>query len=80
MLAMLPAGQAKAAQRWTSPASTDASGSCIELAPCRIDHAITGAAAGDEVIVTPGEYPLSGPLVGDHATLPTSDHRNSRAV
>jgi len=62
MLAMLPAGQAKAAQRWTSPASTDASGSCIELAPCRIDHAITGAAAGDEVIVTPGNYPLSGPL------------------
>ncbi len=62
MLAVLPASQAQAAQRWASPTSTDASGSCTEIAPCRIAHAVGGAAAGDEVIVAPGEYPLSGSL------------------
>ena len=49
--ALVPAAPASAAQRHASPTSIDVLGSCTELLPCRLDHAVNGAAAGDEVIV-----------------------------
>lgn len=44
------------ATRHASPTSADAVGSCSSLAPCRLDHAVNGAVAGDEIIVAPGSY------------------------
>ena len=52
----LCAAQAVAATRYASPGSGDTTGSCPSAAPCRIDHAINGAGAGDEVVVEPGDY------------------------
>jgi hypothetical protein len=34
-------------------------GACESTNPCRIDHAIGGAASGDEVVVMPGDYVIS---------------------
>ena len=56
-MSLLPAS-ASAAQRWASADSTLASGACAAASPCRIDHAIEGAASGDEIIVAPGTYEL----------------------
>jgi len=50
---------ATATQRWASPTSTRTSGSCSSSAPCTFTWAIMGAAAGDEVIVQPGQYTIS---------------------
>ena len=54
---------AGAAQRWASATSTVTSGTCAATSPCRIDYAVGGAAAGDEVIVAPGTYDLGSSLV-----------------
>ena len=54
--ALAMAAPASAAERFASPTSGDAIGSCSSLSPCRVDHAINGAAAGDEVVVRPGTY------------------------
>ena len=62
---------ADAAQRWASPRSTVASGSCSVTSPCAIEHAIEGAAAGDEVVVAPGTYQVSGSL---NPTVPIDLH------
>lgn len=59
-LLLVPAS-AGAAQRWTTAQST-ADGACTPTSPCRIDYAINGAAAGDEVIVAPGTYQVPGTL------------------
>lgn len=62
------AAPAFGATRYVSPASTDAVGSCSALAPCRLDHAVNGSAAGDEIVVAPGTYSVglsmaaSGPV------------------
>jgi hypothetical protein len=53
------ASPALAAQRYASPSSTDVVGSCSALAPCRLDHAVNDAGAGDEVIVQPGTYAVA---------------------
>ena len=53
-----PAASA-AAQRYASPAG---GGSCSSASPCSITQAISGASAGDEVIVNPGDYPLAATL------------------
>ncbi|HKP21906.1 MAG TPA: choice-of-anchor Q domain-containing protein, partial [Thermoleophilaceae bacterium] len=66
-LLLLAPASAGAAQRWTTPDSTATSGSCTPAAPCQIDHAVAGAAAGDEVIVTPGTYDLASSLVSPAA-------------
>src|SRR5687767_1019309 len=50
------AAPAFGATRHASPASADAVGSCSALAPCRLDHAVNGSAAGDEIVVAPGTY------------------------
>jgi len=53
---------ASAAQRWATADSAATSGACAAASPCRIDYAIGGAAAGDEVVVAPGTYSVSGSL------------------
>ncbi|HET9738360.1 MAG TPA: hypothetical protein VFP78_09580, partial [Solirubrobacteraceae bacterium] len=60
---LLPSASAAAAERWASPASTKTSGLCPAVDPCALDHAITGAASGDEVIVSPGTYAVAKPLL-----------------
>src|SRR5687767_5287477 len=60
-LFLLPVS-AHAAQRWVSAQSTVSSGTCSATSPCGIEHAIEGAAAGDEVVVAPGTYHLTGSL------------------
>ena len=51
---------ASAAQRYASPAG--AGTACSSASPCGITEAIPGAATGDEVIVSPGDYPLTATL------------------
>jgi hypothetical protein len=53
---------AHAAQRWATAQSTTDSGACPATSPCRIDYAVHGASAGDEVVVTPGTYDVTTPL------------------
>lgn len=53
-----PAASA-AAQRYASPTG---SGDCSSASPCDVTQAVNGAAAGDEVIVAPGDYPLTTTL------------------
>ena len=57
--ALLAATPAVAAVRYASPTSLDTVGACSSTAPCRIDHAVGGAASGDEVVVMPGDYTLT---------------------
>src|SRR5918992_2399705 len=61
-LACLGAPPAGAAQRYATPDGSATSPLCAASAPCRIDRAVHGAAAGDEVIVGPGTYHVHVPL------------------
>jgi hypothetical protein len=61
---------AHAAQRWASPQSVE-SGACSATAPCAIEHAVMGAAAGDEVVVAPGTYQVTTTL---EPTVPIELH------
>jgi hypothetical protein len=54
-----------AAQRYASPGGN---GDCSAANPCSITDAIEGAKAGDEVIVTPGDYQPPG-SISDHAKV-----------
>ena len=54
-----PAASA-ASQRYASPTG---SGDCSSASPCKITQAVSGAKAGDEVIVTPGDYTVTSSLV-----------------
>ena len=67
---LLPAS-AGAAQRWASAESPVKSGTCSATSPCDIDYAVESAAAGDEVIVTPGTYTLTSSL---YPTVPLDVH------
>src|SRR5262249_44116045 len=49
-----------AAQRYASPSGSGTA--CTAAAPCALTQAITGASSGDEVIVEPGDYPLTASL------------------
>jgi hypothetical protein len=62
---------ASAAQRYASAQSTVSSGSCSAASPCGIEYAVSGAAAGDEVIVAPGTYDLAGSI---EPTVPIDMH------
>jgi hypothetical protein len=62
VLALLVAPTAGAAQRYATPNGSATSPSCAASDPCRIDRAVHGAAAGDEVIVAPGTYSVHVPL------------------
>jgi hypothetical protein len=55
---LAPAASA-ATQRYASPSG---SGDCSSASPCQITKAVSGATAGDEVIVKPGDYPLTSTL------------------
>jgi hypothetical protein len=57
-----PPALASAAVRYASPTGTAASGACPQAAPCTLASAVSGAAAGDEVTLAPGDYALSKPL------------------
>jgi hypothetical protein len=53
---------AAAAVRYASSTGTAASGDCPQAAPCTLSWAVSGADAGDEVTLAPGDYSLSKPL------------------
>ena len=59
---LLPSASAPAAERWASPTSTKSSGTCAAADPCSLRQAVAGAAAGDEVIVSPGTYTVGSRL------------------
>jgi hypothetical protein len=61
-----------ATQRYASP--TGSGTACSSASPCGITDAVNGASAGDEVIVSPGDYPLTG------GTLGTPDQITIRGV
>jgi hypothetical protein len=54
--AALAPTSAQAAQRFASSASTVAAGACAASSPCELGFAVSGAGAGDEVVVLPGDY------------------------
>lgn len=57
-----------ATQRYASPAG--AGSKCSPTEPCDIAQAIWGAGTGDEVIVNPGDYPLTATLTeGNQITI-----------
>jgi hypothetical protein len=51
----------EAAQRYASPTGAGTA-SCTAAMPCSVTKAVTGAGIGDEVIVRPGDYPLTKTL------------------
>jgi hypothetical protein len=59
---LLPSATAAGAERWASPASTRTSGACPASDPCTLHQAVAGAAAGDEVIASPGTYTVDKSL------------------
>jgi hypothetical protein len=67
VLLAVPAG-AQAAQRYAAPNATGVD--CTREEPCSFPDAVNGASANDEVIVTGGDYTISGaPLNVVHAGL-----------
>jgi hypothetical protein len=52
-----------ATHRYASPTG---SGDCTSVNPCSITQAVQGANTGDEVILSPGDYPLSATLEAPH--------------
>jgi hypothetical protein len=57
------AAPAHGATRYAAPESTDAVGACSSLQPCRIDHAVNSASAGDEIVVGEGTYEVKVTLM-----------------
>ncbi|HEU4739744.1 MAG TPA: hypothetical protein VFS54_11800 [Solirubrobacterales bacterium] len=53
--AFLVPASATAATRFAAPGGGMVPG-CAQVAPCSLEYAITAASAGDEVVVTPGQY------------------------
>lgn len=60
-------GASAATQRYASP--TGSGTACSSAGPCSITQAITGAINGDEVIVAPGDYPVTGTLSATGVTI-----------
>ncbi len=60
MAIIAPAASADT-QRYASPSGADAA-VCSPANPCSLTKAVTGASAGDEVIVSPGDYQLTKTL------------------
>jgi hypothetical protein len=55
--ASIPAAASAATQRHASPAGSGTA--CTSASPCAIKHAVEAAGTGDEVIVNPGDYPVT---------------------
>src|SRR4051794_5281832 len=53
-LALLVAPSAQAATRIAAP--TGAGAACTQDAPCAVADAVSGAAAGDDIVLAPGDY------------------------
>src|SRR5947209_11553173 len=47
---------------YASASSADTTGPCTSSAPCRLDHAVALAAAGDDVVALPGTYSITSPV------------------
>jgi hypothetical protein len=62
VLVLIVAPAASAARRYATPTGSTTSADCAVSDPCRIDRAINGARAGDEVIVASGEHEAVAPL------------------
>jgi hypothetical protein len=60
-------GASAANVRYAGPAGTGSD--CSAAEPCSIVDAVGGAVAGDEVIVTPGDYALTSTLEPEHITM-----------
>jgi hypothetical protein len=58
VVAVVGAVPAEAAQRYASPNGTPVE-TCTQASPCDLTTAVQGAAANDQVIVTPGTYALA---------------------
>jgi hypothetical protein len=59
--AVAPA-EASAAQRFAAPDAANHGGACTQSDPCPLAPAVSGAGSGDEVIVEPGSYTITGNL------------------
>ncbi|HEU4461045.1 MAG TPA: hypothetical protein VFR75_00495 [Solirubrobacterales bacterium] len=59
--AFLAPATATAATRYAAPAGGMAPG-CAQITPCSLDYAITAAAPGDEIVVTPGQYTVGATI------------------
>jgi hypothetical protein len=55
---LLGASEVEASQRYAAPGGTGSA--CTQQQPCTLAEASNGASDGDEVIVTPGDYTISG--------------------
>src|SRR5687768_10191528 len=54
-----PVAEAGAAIRYAAPDSTRSANTCPQDTPCRLDSAVSGAAAGDVVQLAPGDYQVT---------------------
>ena len=61
LLLLAPAG-ARAATRYAATDGSSKSSSCAADVPCTLARAVNDAAAGDEVVIGPGEYKISATL------------------
>lgn len=59
--AVAPA-EASAAQRFAAPDAANHGGACTQSDPCPLAPAVSGAGSGDEVVVEPGSYSITGNL------------------
>jgi hypothetical protein len=57
---------AEAAQRYASPSGSQTA--CTAASPCSLRQAVEGALGGDEVVVNPGDYPLTATLTPSTGT------------
>jgi hypothetical protein len=63
VVGLVGAGPASAAVRYADPASTSTNTACAQSTPCTLASAVTSATAGDEIVINPGSYTISAPLV-----------------
>lgn len=68
------------AQRFASPTGTTAHSCATPAEACRIDKAINGATAGDEVVLAPGSYTAPVQLTSTEAITIRGASRSTRPV
>lgn len=77
-LSFVVAGDAAAAIRHAAPGSNRTSGACATDTPCRLDFAVSGAAAGDTVQLAPGDYQVTYAVAAKKAIHVTGDPEQPR--